>query len=121
MGLILITITALAISMVVIPLMMYLAPRLELLDQPNARKVHSSPMPRVGGWGIVLGALLPILFSLPLDPVVQSFLFGGLVLFAVGVWDDAKGLSAPPKLLAQVIAGRFYKSKEGEPMDGNLK
>jgi UDP-GlcNAc:undecaprenyl-phosphate GlcNAc-1-phosphate transferase len=104
MDLVLISITALAISMVVIPLMMLLAPHLELLDQPNARKVHSRPMPRVGGWGIVLGALVPILFSLPMDPVVQAFLIGGLVLFVVGVWDDAKGLSASLKLLAQLVA-----------------
>lgn len=104
MDVILVTITALAISMVVIPLMVALAPHLALLDRPNPRKVHSIPMPRVGGWGIVLGALLPALFWLPLDPLVQAFLFGALVLFLVGVWDDARGIPARAKLLAQVVA-----------------
>jgi UDP-GlcNAc:undecaprenyl-phosphate/decaprenyl-phosphate GlcNAc-1-phosphate transferase len=41
-------VTAVAISMALIPLMVKLAPRLGLIDRPNSRKVHVDPIPRVG-------------------------------------------------------------------------
>jgi len=40
-----------------------LAPRLGLLDQPNARKVHSKPIPLGGGVAIALGVIVPFLFG----------------------------------------------------------
>jgi UDP-GlcNAc:undecaprenyl-phosphate/decaprenyl-phosphate GlcNAc-1-phosphate transferase len=53
-------ITATVVSMAVIPLMVRLAPRLGMIDKPDPRKVHTVPVPRVGGVGIVAGSLLPI-------------------------------------------------------------
>ena len=38
-----------------------LAPRLGLLDQPNARKVHAHPIPLGGGVAIALGVIVPFL------------------------------------------------------------
>ena len=74
---ILVAVLALAISMVVIPIMLRVAPALGLVDRPSARKVHSVPMARVGGWGIVLGAGVPVAMALSLeDPVVQTYLWG---------------------------------------------
>ncbi len=102
---ILVPVLALALSMVVIPLMLRLAPVLGLFDQPSPRKVHGAPVARVGGWGIVLGAVVPIAITLPLaDPTVSAFLFGTLVLLAFGTWDDARSISPYLKLLGQVIA-----------------
>lgn len=102
---VLITVTALAISMVVIPVMLRLAPRLGLVDRPSARKVHSVPMARVGGWGIVLGSLAPLFLWLPLDdPLVQSYLFGALVLLAFGTWDDSREVGHYPKFIGQLLA-----------------
>src|SRR5262245_22656757 len=43
---------AVAVSMLIIPLGLRLAPHLGLMDMPDARKVHSAPIPRIGGWGI---------------------------------------------------------------------
>ena len=37
-----------------------LAKRCGVLDQPNARKVHLTPIPRWGGFGIYLGVLLGV-------------------------------------------------------------
>ena len=97
-------IAALVISMVIIPMMVRLAPVLGMIDKPDARKVHSVPIPRVGGVGIVIGALLPILFLLPLDPSLVAFLFGGLVLFGFGAWDDSHELGHYVKFIGQFIA-----------------
>src|SRR5437763_11492771 len=92
------------ISLVIIPIMWRLAPRLRMLDKPDPRKVQRQAIPRVGGWGIVLGALLPVLILLDLDPLVQSYLIGSIILFLFGAWDDARELSPYPKLLGQVSA-----------------
>ncbi|HKD55490.1 MAG TPA: MraY family glycosyltransferase [Steroidobacteraceae bacterium] len=95
---------AVAVSMLVIPLVRRLAPRLGLLDMPDPRKVHAVPIPRVGGWGITLGTLLPLILVLKLDPVVQSFLIGCAVLFAFGIWDDARSIGHWPKFAGQLAA-----------------
>ena len=58
---------ALAISVAIIPVMIRVAPRLGMVDMPDPRKVHAMPVPRVGGIGIVLGALIPLLLWMPLD------------------------------------------------------
>jgi UDP-GlcNAc:undecaprenyl-phosphate GlcNAc-1-phosphate transferase len=90
------------ISLVIIPIMWRLAPRLRMLDKPDPRKIHRQAIPRVGGWGIVLGALLPVLILLDPDPLVQSYLIGSITLFLFGAWDDARELSPYPKLLADI-------------------
>jgi UDP-GlcNAc:undecaprenyl-phosphate/decaprenyl-phosphate GlcNAc-1-phosphate transferase len=95
---------AVAVSMLVIPLARSFAPRLGLIDMPDARKVHTVPIPRVGGWGITLGSLLPIALMFRLDPLVQSFLIGCLILFAFGVWDDARSIGHWTKFLGQLAA-----------------
>jgi len=91
-------------SMLIIPFAWRLAPRLGMMDKPDPRKVHSTPIPRIGGWGIVLGTLLPIVIAMKLDPLVQSFVIGGLTLFLYGMWDDAKQISHWAKFSGQLFA-----------------
>ncbi len=96
---------AASVSMVVIPLMRRVAPRLGLLDHPGeARKVHKAPVPRVGGWGIVAGMLVPVVVLAPPLPLLQSWLAGVAILFLVGVLDDIFELGHYPKFLAQIAA-----------------
>jgi UDP-GlcNAc:undecaprenyl-phosphate GlcNAc-1-phosphate transferase len=90
--------------MLVIPLLSQLAPRIGLLDMPDPRKVHASPVPRVGGWGIAIGGLAPLLLSFTLDPLLLSYAVGVLILFAFGVWDDARQLGHWPKFAGQALA-----------------
>jgi UDP-GlcNAc:undecaprenyl-phosphate/decaprenyl-phosphate GlcNAc-1-phosphate transferase len=95
---------AAVLSMLVIPAVRRFAPRLGLVDMPDPRKVHTMPIPRVGGWGITVGILLPLLLVVTVDPLLQSFLIGCVVLFAFGVWDDARTIGHWPKFVGQVIA-----------------
>jgi UDP-GlcNAc:undecaprenyl-phosphate GlcNAc-1-phosphate transferase len=97
-------VAAMIISMVLIPIMVRVAPRLGLIDRPNARKVHATPIPRVGGIGIVLGGLTVIVFLLPPDRLVHAYLLGALVLFVFGVWDDICEIGHYAKFLGQLIA-----------------
>lgn len=95
---------ALAISMALISLMVRLAPALGLMDQPSPRKVHATPIPRVGGVGIVLGALIPIALLLPHDRAVTAYLLGSVVLLAFGLWDDVAELGHYTKFIGQFAA-----------------
>jgi UDP-N-acetylmuramyl pentapeptide phosphotransferase/UDP-N-acetylglucosamine-1-phosphate transferase len=97
-------ITALVISMIIIPLMIRVAPLMGMIDHPDPRKVHARPIPRVGGWGIVLGALVPILMWVPMDKLTASYLLGSLVLLVFGAWDDAHPLGHYVKFVGQFIA-----------------
>jgi UDP-GlcNAc:undecaprenyl-phosphate GlcNAc-1-phosphate transferase len=97
-------VAALVISMVIIPVMVRLAPRLGMIDEPDPRKVHAVPVPRVGGVGLVIGALLPVVLLLPLDHVLKAYVFGALVLFAFGVMDDSRELGHYVKFIGQFIA-----------------
>ena len=95
---------AISLSAFVIPPATRVASRLGMLDQPTNRKVHLAPIPRTGGWGIVLGALVPVLFSLSIDPLLLSYFLGVFVLFCFGLWDDAANLNHRLKFIGQFAA-----------------
>lgn len=43
------------------PVARWLAPRVGVIDRPSARKVHTRPMPRLGGAAIFLAFVLALL------------------------------------------------------------
>lgn len=96
--------TALAISIALIPIAMRLAPRYGLVDRPDPRKVHAVPIPRAGGIGIVLGALIPLILFATRDAIVGSYVAGAAVLLGFGLWDDARELGHYVKFVGQFIA-----------------
>jgi UDP-GlcNAc:undecaprenyl-phosphate GlcNAc-1-phosphate transferase len=96
--------TALAISMALTPVMIRLAPRIGMVDMPDPRKVHAVAVPRVGGIGIVLGALAAILLWVPLQPWIAAYVLGSAVLFVFGALDDSLELGHYVKFVGQFIA-----------------
>lgn len=95
---------AMLISMAVIPLMIRLAPRIGMVDMPDPRKVHARPVPRVGGVGIVVGAVIALLLWMPSLHWAPWFLFGSLVLFVFGAWDDSHEIGHYTKFIGQLVA-----------------
>lgn len=95
---------AMSVTMALIPPLMQAATRWNFLDAPGARKVHTTPVPRVGGIAMAAGTLLALLLSGEFVQPMPAYLAGVLVLLLFGVWDDRVTLSAGPKLLGQVIA-----------------
>ena len=100
----LIAIISMVVSMIITPLMMRYAALLGMMDKPDFRKVHALPIPRVGGVGIVIGAMVPVALWLTADPFVVSFLTGCLVLLFFGSWDDAVDLGPVIKFIGQFVA-----------------
>jgi UDP-GlcNAc:undecaprenyl-phosphate GlcNAc-1-phosphate transferase len=91
-------------AIVLIPPLTYVYQKLDIVDLPSARKVHSKPIPRVGGVAIVIATVIPIIGWMQLDAPVIGMLAGIAVLFALGVLDDAKNLSYKIKFLVQIIS-----------------
>jgi len=73
----------------------------QILDRPNERSAHATPVPRGGGIA-VLAVLLPA-WAL-LAPQLWALLLAAAALGAVGWWDDLKGLRPWPRLVAQGLA-----------------
>ena len=104
MSLLLASLIALSITTVCMPGLRRWALRIGLTDRPGARKVHTTPVPRVGGIAMAAGILIPTLMAVPLNAAMIGFLSGVLVLLAFGLWDDRCDLDYRLKFLGQFIA-----------------
>lgn len=95
---------ALFLVLLLTPLVKTLAVRANALDRPEDRKVHQKAMPSLGGLAICLGFWLTVLLTQELTQEIIGLLVGGLMICALGLWDDLKGVPPRVKLLAQVGA-----------------
>ena len=97
---------ALVLAIAGTPLARYLAPRLNLVDQPSERKVHKRPVPRIGGLAIYLAVLA---VAVVLGRTFNFVQFGSIVIGATGIsfmglLDDRWGLRPTIKLVGQILA-----------------
>ncbi len=97
---------ALTLAIAITPISKWLAPRMGMVDKPNARKVHTSPVPRMGGIAIV-GAVMIVLVFLRSQMEIQqlaAIVFGAAFMSFMGLVDDRFTISAYVRLIAQVGA-----------------
>ena len=74
------------------------------MDMPSPRKVHRTPVPRVGGIAIVIASIIPIVIWVNIDKSLIGVLLGVVLLFLLGIVDDIKNLSYQPKFIIQILA-----------------
>lgn len=127
---------AMLFGLMVIPKILLISYKKRLFDQPDARKVHHVPVPRLGGlsffpvilisWCLIVGIRLfldyPVV-NLPVNQVLCEFLFfavGCMMLYLVGVTDDLIGVGYRYKFFIQLIAalllvipGAYFNSLGG--------
>ena len=92
------------LTIALIPISRWLALRLDVVDLPDQRKVHTTPIPRCGGEAMVLGAFIPVLFQTPADQFLRALIIATAVIVIFGVLDDMQGLDFKKKMAAQVAA-----------------
>ena len=95
---------AVLITIMMTPLLSSLAIHHNLVDLPDARKVHSIPIPRIGGIAMACGAFAPLLLWYHADRFVLAFLAGAAVLVFFGLLDDFHDLPPKVKFAGQILA-----------------
>jgi UDP-GlcNAc:undecaprenyl-phosphate/decaprenyl-phosphate GlcNAc-1-phosphate transferase len=91
-------------TLLITPLIIKIALKLGITDQPNSRKVHVKQTPSMGGLAIYIGFLNCIWFSNIQNDFLLPILIGTVVIIITGLLDDYLVLSPPLKLTGQIIA-----------------
>jgi UDP-GlcNAc:undecaprenyl-phosphate/decaprenyl-phosphate GlcNAc-1-phosphate transferase len=88
--------------------------KFSLLVMPDERRVHERPTPTIGGAAMFVAFLIAMCVASQLKPFRPVFrgsseplgvVIGAAVIFAVGMVDDLREVSAPAKMSGQVLAG----------------
>jgi UDP-N-acetylmuramyl pentapeptide phosphotransferase/UDP-N-acetylglucosamine-1-phosphate transferase len=107
-------VTGFAVTYFLTPVVRSLAVRFGVVDLPNERRPHKHPTARGGGLAVVLGIYAACIMGLSFPGPVRpggfdfhwflNFLPSSLILLAVGLADDIRGLGAWKKLGGQIVA-----------------
>ncbi|MHB9154217.1 MAG: glycosyltransferase family 4 protein [Endomicrobiales bacterium] len=99
-------ILAFTLSQLFTPLAVSLAWRFNILDRPDfARKIHTRPIPRLGGLAIFLAVLLSTLRNYQFSRELTGLVIGSSIIYILGLIDDVRPLPATPRLVIQLVAG----------------
>lgn len=97
--------TALVLSFAITPVVKVFAKKVGAIDVPlDSRRMHKTPIPRLGGLAIFIGFLVSILFFGKIDSQAKSILLGAVLIVLLGVLDDIHPLKPWLKFLGQIIA-----------------
>ncbi|MDR3305190.1 MAG: undecaprenyl/decaprenyl-phosphate alpha-N-acetylglucosaminyl 1-phosphate transferase [Clostridiales Family XIII bacterium] len=116
---------AFAVAAAVTPLSMRIAEKIGAIDVPgDARRMHSAPVPRLGGLAIAVSFLIVmficreqvlqryawVLDSAEILEKLTAVFIGGIIIFIVGLIDDMLNLKAWIKLIGQAgcAAAAFF-------------
>ena len=86
------------------PVVMKIARHIGAMDIPNQRKVHKTPIPRLGGLGIYFGFLLGYVLFGQMSLRMNAILIGSIIIIITGIIDDINPIPAKVKLLGQIAA-----------------
>ena len=92
------------VSVILVPVAKKIANHVGAIDMPNERKVHTKPMPRLGGIAIYGAFLVGYMLYGELTTQMISILIGSFIILLVGIFDDVKPIKARYKFLVQIIA-----------------
>lgn len=111
---------ALMLGSLIVPKILLISYKKRLFDEPDARKVHTTPVPRLGGLSffpvilitmcLVMGLRYYLGYPVENIPPVQvlcEFLFlavGCMMLYLIGVTDDLIGVGYRYKIIVQILA-----------------
>lgn len=122
----LVFVTSLSLTFMAVPIVLRVAHSLGLYDRPDSlqfaggddlsRRIHTSPVPRLGGIAIVLGFFTSILLWVSPTALIPLYL-SSLAMFLVGVIDDIKSLSAKLRLIIQILLAGFVVYKMDLPIN----
>lgn len=94
------------VTFLAVPIIIRIAKQKKLYDLPDERKVHTQPIPSLGGVGIFAGFFLASLLSISIysNPEFQYYFAAAFVIYFLGLKDDIIVLTATKKFIGQVLA-----------------
>jgi len=118
-------VTALFLSLLMVPAIRKWALDTGAIDYPGDRRVHVRPVPSVGGVAIFIPFLFSVLVYFDMNREVRGILAGSLLIFFTGLIDDLYTLSPKQKLAGQfagclvaVLVGHLYLTNLGDIFGG---
>jgi len=118
---------SLFITLVLIPILTKLALRKHIVDEPGPRKVHTLPMPKLGGLAIATGTLFPIIIWTDFVAEIKGLVSGLVIIVVLGLLDDFYELRYREKFIGQFVAtfvaiflSRIYVTQLGSLGELNL-
>jgi UDP-GlcNAc:undecaprenyl-phosphate GlcNAc-1-phosphate transferase len=95
---------AAAIVFLVTPTVGSIARFVGAMDEPDSRKIHEDPTPRLGGLAIFFGFMIPALLFLELTEQMKGVLVGASIITLFGAVDDLRGTGPMVKFAGQFLA-----------------
>lgn len=96
---------AFAVSFAATPPVKKFAEKVGAIDVPkDSRRVHTHPIPRMGGLAIFIGFIIGIILFADITRQLRGILLGSVIIVACGAVDDVTPLRAWVKLLVQILA-----------------
>lgn len=99
-----VAIIAFSLGWLFTPIARRVAFRTNILDVPDARKIHKEPTPLLGGAAIYLAVLVTLLLGPGLSRQMVGILVGSGIILVMGIADDARGLPALLRIAGQMLA-----------------
>ena len=100
---------AFLVTMLVYPHVLSFARKHHIVDNPNARKLQRVPVPVMGGTTVFIGFLVSVIVGYCIAPApriipIMVLLF---IMYAIGVWDDMKDVSASFRFMVELLVVWF--------------
>jgi len=96
-------IIAFCVAVLGMPLLNRFAVRAGFVDMPSSRKIHSHPIPVLGGLAVYGGVIVALALRGQMDSRVTLMMFASFLVMLLGVADDRLDLHSRYRLLLQVI------------------
>ena len=100
----LLIIFSMIVSLILTPIIIKISQKMDIVDKPNYRKVHTKPISVLGGTVILFSFLLGIWLGHPIETEVKPLVIGSVLIYLVGLIDDIYDLKPIIKLIGQIVA-----------------
>ncbi|HVN95170.1 MAG TPA: MraY family glycosyltransferase [Syntrophorhabdaceae bacterium] len=95
---------SLFLTITLIPFSIRIAEKVKALDIPDERKVHTVPIPRIGGIAMAVGTFVSMLLWASQNNFLRGYAIGAGIIVLFGIIDDLKDLGYKAKFSGQMIA-----------------
>lgn len=92
------------ITLLITPIMIKISLKINATDKPNHRKVHTNPIPTLGGLVIFIGFMIGVIIIQPVSSHHLAIVSGACLIILLGFFDDMYDLSPKIKFAAQLVA-----------------